>query len=147
MRKLHRQSTSLRVLLAGILITIAGIAWAQTSGMQLGVYVVVDDLAASKQFYETLVGQEPIIENADFVAYSLAGGVLGIYRSQAFTHELRRGNNAVIYIRVQDIEQEFNRVQDMPGATLIHEEIVREPYISLFMFTDPDGNAVEFYAL
>lgn len=119
---------------------------AEAPQMRLGIYVVVEDLGEAKDFYQHLLGREPVVENADFVGYSLAGGLLGIYRVEAFTHELQRGNSAVVYIQVDDIEQEFARVSEL-GVKLVHEEIVREPYISLFMFQDPDGNAIEFYAL
>jgi|GEM_PF-4264312 len=120
--------------------------WSQNQAMQLGVYLVVEDLSAAKEFYEQLLGLQPVVENSDFIGYSLAGGLLGIYRSEAFTHDLRRGNNSVVYIRVNDIEHQFARVAEM-GVRLVHTEIVREPYISLFMFEDPDGNAIEFYEL
>jgi predicted enzyme related to lactoylglutathione lyase len=134
----------LRTVLAMVLLTFTMTAFAQSAGMRLGMYVVVDDLVVAKDFYGRLLNSEPVVENADFVGYSISGGLLGLYRETAFTHELRRGNNAVIYIGVGDIEAEFSRVQEM-GATLVHEAIVREPYISLFMFEDPDGNAIEFY--
>lgn len=146
---LFRSIRFIKDLLLGLTIAMSSAALivsAEAQEMQLGVYVVVEDLANSKSFYQTLLGKEPVIENADFIGYSLAGGLLGIYNAEAFTHELHRGNSAVVYIRVEDIEQEFARVAQL-GAKMVHEQIVREPYISLFMFTDPDGNAIEFYAL
>ena len=149
MRKAH----FLTSLLKGLFLTLAvAVATAVTTvsaeapQMGLGVYVVVEELAEAKDFYQRLLGKEPVVENTDFVCYSLTGGLLGIYRVEAFTHELQRGNSTVVYIQVDDIEKEFARVSEM-GVKLVHEEIVREPYISLFMFQDPDGNAIEFYAL
>ena len=149
MRKAH----FLTSLLKGLFLTLAvAVATAVTTvsaeapQMGLGVYVVVEELAEAKDFYQRLLGKEPVVENTDFVGYSLTGGLLGIYRVEAFTHELQRGNSTVVYIQVDDIEKELVRVSEL-GVKLVHEEIVREPYISLFMFQDPDGNAIEFYAL
>ena len=149
MRKAH----FLTSLLKGLFLTLAvAVATAVTTvsaeapQMGLGVYVVVEELAEAKDFYQRLLGKEPVVENTDFVGYSLTGGLLGIYRAEAFTHELQRGNSTVVYIQVDDIEKELVRVSEL-GVKLVHEEIVREPYISLFMFQDPDGNAIEFYAL
>ena len=114
--------------------------------MQLGVYVVVSELSVARQFYQAILQSPVIIENDDFVGFSVNGALFGLFTESAFSHDLRRGNNAIPYIQVEDIEAEFQRISAL-NATIVHDDIVREGPISLFMFNDPDGNALEFFAL
>lgn len=119
---------------------------AQDGEMSLGLYVVVSDLERSKSFYTELFGAPAYFENEGFAGFSVSGSLFGLFRETDFTHELRRGNNSVPYIQVNDILKEFTRVKAM-GADLVHDEIVSEGPIQLFMFKDPDGNSIEFFTL
>lgn len=119
---------------------------AQQDEMNLGIYVVVSDLEASKAFYEELFGNPAYFENEGFAGFSISGNLFGIFQEASFTHNLVRGNNSVPYIQVQDIQREFQRVLDI-SPKMIHDGVVNEGAISLFMFEDPDGNVIEFFSL
>ena len=134
--------------LTGILFmwAVASIGFAQPNEMNLGIYVVVSDLDASKSFYEKLFEAPPYFENEGFAGFSVSGSLFGIFHEDSFTHELRRGNNSVPYIQVEDIQAEFQRVLGL-SPRMVHESIVHEGPISLFMFEDLDGNVIEFFSL
>ncbi|MEQ9208461.1 MAG: VOC family protein [Pseudomonadales bacterium] len=129
-----------------VLLVLPVAARAQQEEMGLGLYVVVSDLESSRSFYQSVFGKAPYFENESFTAFNVGGGLFGIFQEQAFTHELVRGNSSVPYIRVADIDVEFARIKNL-GTELVHDEVVVEGPISLFMFVDPDGNPIEFYSL
>lgn len=134
----------LTMLAAVLFASFPSIGQAEGQEMSLGVYVVVSDLKASKEFYAELFQKEPFVENDDFVGFDVSGSLFGIYTETAYSHPLTRGTSAIPYIRVSDLEQEYERVAKL-AQTMVHDEIVQDGPIELFMFTDPDGNAIEFY--
>lgn len=75
----------------------------------------------------------------------MAGGLYGIFSEKTYASKLVRGNNAVPYIRVKDVEEELARVRALP-ARMIDTKIVEEGPMRLFKFADPDGNVIEFFS-
>lgn len=149
----NSQSTTLgeriltkRVLSILFLCSIALVSNAQREEMKLGIYVVVSNLEVSKSFYEELFGSPAYFENEGFAGFSVSGSLFGIFHEETFTHDLNRGNNSVPYIQVENIQAEYERVKAL-SPKMVHESIVNEGVISLFMFTDPDGNVIEFFSL
>lgn len=59
---------------------------------------------------------------------------------------LARGRNVVPYIRVQNADAEFARLERL-GVALLDQQVVVEGPIKLFRFTDPDGNVLEIFSL
>jgi len=131
-------------LLIALLLSIA--TNAEDTKMQLGMYVAVSDLGASKTFYSKLFSAEPYAETDTFVGFSLAGGRFGLLKEEMYSAPLVRGNNAVLNIMVDDIESEYVRVKSL-NPSLIQDQIVSAPAMRLFMFKDPDGNVVEFFSM
>jgi predicted enzyme related to lactoylglutathione lyase len=112
----------------------------------LGLYVVVNDISESRDYYRQLFESEPVVDHEDFVGFRVSGGLFSLFAEDSFEHRLTRGNSVVPYIRVNDIESEFRRVKAFTD-NMIHPDVVDEGPIKLFMFLDPSGNPVEFYSL
>jgi predicted enzyme related to lactoylglutathione lyase len=113
---------------------------------RFGLYVVVSDLDRARTFYEALFRKPPAVRTPAFVGFDVAGGLYAIVSAQAYRPNVRRGDNAVPYIRVADIEAEFERVRRI-APNMLDRAVVEEGPIKLFRFTDPDGNMIEFFAL
>jgi predicted enzyme related to lactoylglutathione lyase len=138
---------SFRILPSLLFMLIAATAQAQdTSIERFGVYVVVADLEKSRTFYERLFRKPPYVKNEGLVGFDVAGGLFATFAERGLDRKLTRGDNAVPYLRVKDIDAEFKRVKEM-GARVLDADIVREGPIRLFRFADPDGNVIEFFAV
>ena len=114
--------------------------------MQFGMYVAVSDLSVSKTFYSELFSIEPDAQTDTFVGFGLAGGRFGLIKEEMYAAPLVRGNNAVLNIRVDDIESEYVRVKSL-SPSLMQDEIASAGAMKLFMFKDPDGNIIEFFSI
>jgi catechol 2,3-dioxygenase-like lactoylglutathione lyase family enzyme len=138
----------LRYLLGGVLV--AATSWsaqAEETGIQrLGMYVVVTDIDKSQEFYARLFQKQPYVKTDKLIGFDVAGGLYVAFAARGLDRSLTRGDNAVPYVRVKDIEAEFTRVKALP-ASVLDETIVREGPVSLFRFTDPDGNMIEFFSV
>jgi predicted enzyme related to lactoylglutathione lyase len=134
-----------------LLITMALVAFpaqatADESKFSLGLYVVVNDMEASKAFYAKLFESDPYIDTGDFVGFRVSGNLMSLFLEAAFEHNLVRGNNVVPYIRVDDISGEFERIKAF-APKMVHDRVLDEGQIKLFMFEDPSGNPIEFYSI
>jgi catechol 2,3-dioxygenase-like lactoylglutathione lyase family enzyme len=118
----------------------------ESSIQRLGMYVVVTDVNKSQEFYARLFQKQPYVKNAAFVGFDVAGGLFAAFAASGLDRKLTRGDNAVPYLRVKDIDAEFKRVQELP-ARVLDQAIVREGPVSLFRFADPDGNVIEFFSI
>jgi predicted enzyme related to lactoylglutathione lyase len=116
------------------------------SKFSLGLYVVVKDMEESKRFYARLFESEDYIDLGDFAGFRLSGGLFSLFSASAFEHDLVKGNNVVPYIRVSDISTEFERIR-LFAPRMVHDAVLNEGAISLFMFEDPSGNPIEFYSV
>lgn len=114
--------------------------------MELGMYVAVEELDRSRQFYSSLFGVDPYIENDNFIGFEMGGGRFGIMKSEAYAFPMNRGNNVIPNIRVSDIDLEFARVIDLKPS-MIQEAVTDLGAMKLFMFADPDGNVIEFHSI
>jgi predicted enzyme related to lactoylglutathione lyase len=115
-------------------------------GYKPGVYVVVDDMTRAKHFYTSLFQTDPTVDNGSFVGFRINGALFALFAESAYDHPLIKGNNVVPYIQVDDIESEFARVREL-APRMVHDRIITEGPIRLFMFIDPSGNPIEFFAL
>lgn len=114
--------------------------------MEIGLYVAVKSLEASKLFYSKLFEKEPYIQTPAFVGYEISGGRFGLFLEAAYSFPLQRGNSTVPNIKVEDIESEFERVKSL-GPSKIQDSIVTVGPTRLFMFADPDENVIEFFSI
>lgn len=120
----------------------------QTEKMErLGVYVLSNDMQRSGIFYRALFEKEPDFQTDVFAGFDIAGGLFAVVSKKAFAPEARRGENAVPYIKVKDIDAAHRHVSGIAPDALQAPGIIREGPLSLFKFKDPDGNLLEYYAL
>jgi predicted enzyme related to lactoylglutathione lyase len=138
----------LRIILWSAVLTLTtGSAHAEESNIQrFGMYVVVADIGKAQEFYARLFQKEPYVKNDRIIGFDVAGGLYVALAASALDRPMTRGDNAVPYLRVKDIEAEFRRVRALP-ARVVDSAIVREGPISLFRFADPDGNVIEFFSV
>ena len=139
---------SVTAILSFLVLFTAGQSTAEDNAISMkpGLYVVVDELESSRLFYQRLFGIDPYIDTGDFIGFRLGESLFALFSKQAVTHELSRGNAVVPYIQVDDIDAAFNRAKSI-SPKMIHDHVLTEGPIKLFMFTDPSGNAIEFFSV
>ena len=111
--------------------------------VRLDLYVAVSDLEAARSFYESVFERAPAVTTENYMGFDVNGALFGLFRQDAYSVPLTRGNSAVPNILVSDIESESARIRALDPLRMT--EITSTGPFRLFMFADPDGNVVEFY--
>lgn len=136
-------------LLAGVLLmSLAGnsVHADENNVEKFGLYVVVSDMERSIDFYSKLFQKQPYMKTESFAAFDVTGGLYALFSQSASDIERVRGNTSVPYIRVTDASTEHARVAAL-NARMHDDKVVLEGPLSLFRFSDPDGNVVEFFSV
>ncbi len=109
--------------------------------------LVVDDVPASRRFYETVFGLE-VEEDHGIYNVGFSGG-LALYRRELFRElsglpcERLKGETAVVYFEDEDVSAVEARLVAFPGTELIHPAR-EQPWGQLaFRARDPDGHFLE----
>lgn len=118
----------------------------ETELQKLGVYVVAADLERSVAFYTTVFQKPPYMKTERFAAFDVAGGLYAVFAAVASDIPRTRGNSTVPYIRVADAGKELQRIAKL-NVQLLDEKPIYEGPLTLFRFSDPDGNTIEFFSL
>lgn len=123
------------------------IAFADTAEdlLSSGTYVAVDDIAHSELFYIILLGGEPEVKLADFVAFDISGGWLALVSRDRYAPGSTPGAGSVPYIQSGNLLAVQSRVESATGKDA--PDIIQEPGIHLLKIKDPDGQLIEFYML
>jgi len=108
--------------------------------MQLDVYVAVNDLDRSVEFYSRVLQLQPVIRSANYAAFDVGNGRLGLMASAGYAVPVQRGNSAVPTIKVDDLNTWHGRIKPLAAKTT---EIIDKGALRLFMFLDLDGNVIE----
>lgn len=111
-----------------------------------GVYVVASDVEKASKFYEGIFAREPSLKTPQFVGFDIAGGLFAVVSKATFAPNSVRGDNAIPYIRANDIAAEYDRMKKIAPEAFKGRELIHDGPLILFKLTDPDGNVVEFYA-
>lgn len=114
---------------------------------RLGVYVLSGDMQRSETFYRSVFGRSPAVQTEVFIGFDVAGGLFAVVSRQAFAPEAVQGTSAIPYIKVSDIRAAYRHVETVAPEALHREGVLEEGPISLFKFTDPDGNIIEYFSL
>jgi len=114
---------------------------------RLGVYVLSSDLKRSEAFYRALFGAAPTIRTEVFFGFDIAGGLFAVVSKQTFAPQAKLGGNAVPYLKVDDVRSAYRHVEEMAPDALKAPGVISEGPLSLFKFTDPDGNLIEYFSL
>ncbi len=109
--------------------------------------LVVDDVLASRRFYETVFG---LAVESDHGIYNVGFlGGLALYRRELFRElsdlpcERVKGESAVLYFEYEDVSAVEARLLAFPGTELIHATR-EQPWGQLaFRARDPDGHFLE----
>jgi len=108
--------------------------------MQLDVYVAVNDLDRSVEFYSRALELQPVVRNANYAAFEVGNGRFGLMAAAGYAVPVQRGNSAVPTIKVDDVKAWHARIKPLAAKTT---EIIDKGALRLFMFLDLDGNAIE----
>jgi predicted enzyme related to lactoylglutathione lyase len=111
--------------------------------MQLDVYVAVADLDRSVEFYSRVLEVEPVTRNAQYAAFGVGSGRLGLMSSAGYAVPVKHGNSAVPTIKVDDLEAWHRRIKPLAMKTT---DIIDKGAFRIFMFLDLDGNVIEVAA-
>ena len=111
---------------------------------RFGVYLRVTDLSRSRAFYERVLGKQPYVTNERLVGFDVAGGLLALFHDD--DAQLARGRNAVPYLRVANVDAEFDRLRRL-DVELLDDHVVVEGPLKLFRFIDLDGNMLEIFSV
>ena len=112
--------------------------------MQLDIYIAVEDLDRSVDFYAAVFDTRPISRTETYAGFAVGQGRFGLLLASSYAMPVQRGNSAVPTIKVADLAAWFQKVQPLALKTT---EIIEKGTKRLFMFLDPDGNVVEVAAL
>ena len=77
--------------------------------------------------------------NANYAAFEVGNGRLGLMAAAGYTVPLQRGNSALPTIKVDDLKAWHGRIKPLAAKTT---EIIHKGSPA-FMFLDPDGNIIE----
>ena len=108
--------------------------------MRLDVYVAVEDLERSVEFYRLVFGDGPVGRTPSYVGFAFGGGRFGLMAKTGYSVPVRRGNSAIPTLMVGSIEAEHAGLKAFaPTVT----ELSAVGDVRLFMFMDLDGNVIE----
>ena len=113
--------------------------------MKLNLYVLVDDMNRAVDFYKRLFGAEPVMHTPAYSMFNLSGSLYGLMSAHTYPQPIQRGNNVTPNILVEDIEATFAHAKAI-GSPYVMESIVPNGPYRLFVCTDSEGNAIEFYS-
>lgn len=111
-------------------------------------YFVVEDIEKSIQFYSKLLGKKPTNitenrwadwENEDNQIY------FGIISKEASDSKLVKGNNGVLGLYTENIEQAYKKCKEMKAKILYEPEEIPNSLdnYKCFAIEDLDGNKIE----
>ncbi len=113
---------------------------------RLDVYVAVSDVDAARAFYQKVFERAPAVTTENYAGFEISGALFGVFRQDAYSHPLSRGNSAVPNFLVTDIDAEFERIRALKPHK-ITDTITSTGAFRLFQFMDADENVLEFYSL
>ena len=114
---------------------------------RFGVYVVAEDVSRSAAFYGKLLSAEPEVRMPELVGFDVGGGFFAVISRQAYAPNVRRGDSAVPYVRVSDVERLHAHVQHVAPESLLMPQVAVEGQFRFFKMKDPDGNTLEFFSV
>lgn len=94
-------------------------------------------------FYEKVIGKKPDMVDGDWSGWSVGSSFLSVG-----SHDKVRGTSAnperiILNFETKEIKEEFERIKNVPGVTVVKELYQMDPKNPNFMiatFADPDGN-------
>ena len=138
------------VVLTGLLLSAAAIASHNDVPVQFerfGAYVVVDSVDRTAAFYERVLGKSPQLRSQAMVGFDLAGGLFALVSKEKYAPNVVRGDNAVPYIKVANVERLFSHIESVAPTSLQTTQVQVEGPFRFFKIRDPDGNIIEFFSV
>ena len=111
------------------------------------IFMFVSDLPSSQDYYQRLIGKEPLRQRANMLAVFNLGGVDLLLHSDANATWLpagaKKGVGVALHLQVSNIDAHWRRLQEQ-GIPLPEEPQTLHTGIRKFAMKDPDGYEVEF---
>lgn len=114
---------------------------------RFGVYLVAEDVERSARFYQAVFGTAPEVRMPSLVGFDIGGAFLAIIARATYAPGVRRGDNAVPYIKVRDVAAVHAHVRAIAPASLLTPEVIVEGPFRFFKLQDPDRNVLKFYSV
>jgi len=114
---------------------------------RFGVYVVVDQLDRSAAFYGRVFSVPPEVAMPALVGFNLGGAFFGLVAKDVYAPHVRRGDNTIPYIKLQNVEAFFEHVKQVAPESLVSAQVSVEGVFRFFRLKDPDGNVLEFFSI
>jgi len=114
---------------------------------RFGLYVLIEDVERSVDFYEALFERPPQVRTPAMVGFDVGGGLFAIVSRQQFAPHEAPAGSVRPYIRVTDIEAAFKHVARVAPGRVESGRVVREGPFAFIRFTDPDANVIELFSI
>jgi predicted enzyme related to lactoylglutathione lyase len=106
-------------------------------------YVTVSNMQESLAFYSRIFDCTPAHIEERYSRFEISGFSFGLFSKAFETRGVIFGNNASLCFRVDDLDNEYNRLKSI--VPFIDPEILELPNVRLFQFKDQDGNLLEVF--
>lgn len=110
------------------------------------VYVGVEEMDRAVFFYEALFEQSPAQHEERFSRFEFGSVDFGLYNAGYDGFDLEFGNNCVPNFEVVDIEEAWERI-DQIAPEIVHDEIQVFGDYRTFHFIDTEGNEIEVFSI
>jgi predicted enzyme related to lactoylglutathione lyase len=107
------------------------------------VSLTVEVMQRAAEFYTEVLGQAPARADERLTVFELEGIKLSLWNASEDGAEVEFGENCVAAFRVEDLEAERSRIEQL-GAEVTQIEQPEDGY-RLFHFRDPAGNLLEVF--
>ncbi|MEV6345196.1 VOC family protein [Actinoplanes sp. NPDC051851] len=107
------------------------------------VRLITDQVGRLTDFYEQVTGVEARRYTPDFAEVMTSGAVLAI-GSVATAGFARKGSAAILELRVEDVDAEFDRLREVIGEPVQGPTTMPWGNRSL-LFRDPDGTLINLF--
>lgn len=111
-----------------------------------GTLIAVQDIKASKQFYQEVLEQKALLDLGTHVSFESGFSLQQNYADLVGLDEssvLSKSHNFQLYFEVEDLDAWINRLRNVPGLEFIHDKREYEWGQNVIRFYDPDMHIIE----
>ena len=117
-----------------------------TGDIQILLYTDEMKFSVCRDFYRSLLGQEPYYtwdENPQDCGAKFRAG-RGIISVLCQVHDLQTGP-VIINLETADVDRVYEAVKDLPGISVVHDPVTQSYGTRYFTVEDPCGNRINIY--
>jgi catechol 2,3-dioxygenase-like lactoylglutathione lyase family enzyme len=118
----------------------------------VSIRIITADINRLVDFYGKITGTKPVLFTPAFGELQTASGTLAIGSTDTLQlfggdHVASAASNrsVIIEFKVDDVDQEFEKLKELIGDTLVQQPTTMPWGNRSLLFRDPDGNLVNFF--